>query len=175
MPHYKPSKPTSPMGMPTGAADFAGIPLEAVGGPLGGLVGAGARLGKKVLPAGLGEALKGLIGRGAPVGEDLANVTPDIVGSNPVRQVMPAMEDVEALIGQSRFNMAKNLPKPPAPPKVKFYDPEVEYAQFLKDSAARDVESAAKLRGTPQDIPSTKSGQTLERSRRALEALMNTR
>lgn len=163
---------------PPSVADFAGMPLEAVGGPLGGLVGAGARLSRKVLPEGLGAALKGLLGRGAPVAENLASQTPDLVQSNPVKQVMPGMEDVDALIGQSRYNMAKNLPKPPAPPpapRVKMYDPEAEYAQYLKNQATEDVERAAKLRGTPADMPSTPQGQQLEQRRRALEALMNSR
>lgn len=47
----------------------------------------------------------------------------------------------------------------------KFYDPEAEYAQFLKNSAKDDVEAAAKLRGTPADTAHSPAAQALEHPR----------
>lgn len=47
----------------------------------------------------------------------------------------------------------------------KFYDPEAEYAQFLKNSAKEHVEEAAKLRGTPADTAHSPAAQALERLR----------
>ena len=65
----------------------------------------------------MGAALRGLRGA-SQIGRGLAQVTPDLVEAAPMaRQVMPAAEDVNALLGQMRYNMAK-LPRPSAPPAV---------------------------------------------------------
>jgi len=62
--------------MPTQVADFAGMPLEAVGGPIGGLVGAGLKWGQKTFPQGIGGALKGLLGRAQPAVKGLTEAAP---------------------------------------------------------------------------------------------------
>lgn len=75
-----------------GAADAFTSPLGLATGALGG--------------AGLTAALRGL--KAAPTAvKSLVDVVPDVVHSAPIRQVMPSADDVTALLGDLRRNLAK--------------------------------------------------------------------
>lgn len=55
------------------------------------------------------------IGRAARGAESAGAIVPDLIDNPGVRQVMPAMDDVDALIGDLTRNLAKIRPTPAAP------------------------------------------------------------
>lgn len=50
-------------------------------------------------------------------------------------------------------------------PRAKLYDPEAEYANYIKKMANEDMDASVKLRGTPRDIPDNPKALELERLR----------
>lgn len=68
-------------------------------------------LGSLALGGGGGMALRGL-SRAAPrAAQALSSLTPDLVEAPSIRQVMPQMDEVNALIGDMRRNLARVPPR----------------------------------------------------------------
>ena len=104
----------------------------------------------------MGAMLQGLrgasqIGRIPGVARGLARITPDLVEAAPVaRQVMPAAEDVSALMGQMRYNMAK-IPRPGAGPTQMRPNPPMDPRNLPMEMVPRGGEAGYNaIRTTPR-------------------------
>lgn len=128
--------------------------------------GAGALQGARTLTSPLDIAtlpipgMKGLGGLGKAGGAVSRMVKPtmDIIEDIPVKQVAGSMDDVEAIIADSRRMMAKNLPRTPrAPAQTTLGEMSAEFAPATEAgeamyNAGRQVPRAASPDGFYQDL-----------------------